>query len=335
MLAGVLAYRRHAYRRTLPAPPVVWRSGAARLYDYGTEATAKANGVPVLFVPSLINRSYVLDLSKRTSMLRYLADHGVWPFLIDWGRPGTRERDFTLTDYIVGVLEEAFKVTQSLAGERVAIAGYCMGGLLALALALRQRDCVPGLALLATPWDFHAGERGKREGQVARTAFESFAPLVDALGEMPVDVLQSFFFLLNPFQSARKFRTFASLDPNSERAQDFVALEDWINDGTALAGSVARECLLGWYGDNTPARGEWKIADRKVRPETFDVPSLVLVPSQDYIVPPASAHALAAALPRVETQVVATGHIGMAVGARAKRQVWQPLAEWLKSVYAV
>ncbi|MGB1547989.1 MAG: alpha/beta fold hydrolase [Alphaproteobacteria bacterium] len=334
MLAGILAYRRHSYRRTLLEPPVVWRSGAARLYDYGTEATAKANGIPVLFIPSLINRSYILDLSKRTSMLRYLANHGVWPFLIDWGRPGEIERDFTLTDYITGVLEAAFKTVQSLAGERVAIAGYCMGGLLALSLALRQRDFVPGLALLATPWDFHAGKNGAREGQIAKMAYESVAPMVDALGEMPVDILQSFFFLLNPFQSFRKFRVFASLDPDSERAQDFVALEDWVNDGTALAGPVARECLLGWYGDNTPARGEWKVAGKSVRPEMFDVPSLVLVPSRDYIVPPASAHALAEALPRAETRTVATGHIGMAVGTQAKTKLWGPLAEWLKNVYA-
>ena len=46
-----------------------------------------------------------------------------------------------------------------------------------------------------------------------------------------------------------------------------------MNDGTALAAPVARECLLGWYGDNTPARGEWKVAGRKVHPETFDVPN--------------------------------------------------------------
>jgi len=335
MLAGILTYRRHPYHRTLPEPPIVWRSGAACLYDYGTEATAKAKGVPVLFIPSLINRSYVLDLSKRTSMLRYLADHGIWPFLIDWGKPGSTEQNFTLTDYIAGVLEGAFKATQSLAGKRIAIVGYCMGGLLALALALRQRKHVPGLALLATPWDFHATEKGEREGQTAKKAFESIAPLVDALGEMPVDVLQSFFLLLNPFQAAKKFRIFASLDPNSVRAQDFVALEDWVNDGTALAAPVARECLLGWYGDNTTARGEWKVAGRKVHPETFDVPSLVCIPSQDYIVSPASARALAEVLPCAESRVVSTGHIGMAVGTRAKTELWQPLAKWLESVYAI
>lgn len=332
-MAGVVAYRRHPYHRTLPSPPVVWRSGAARLLDYGTEATAKAKGVPVLFVPSLINRSYVLDLSERTSMLRHLANLGVWPFLVDWGEPGAAERNFTLTDYIATVLEGAYRATQSLAGARVAIVGYCMGGLLALALAIRQRAHVPGLALLATPWDFHAGENGKNQGRIARLAFESLAPLIEVLGEMPIDLVQSFFFFLSPFQASRKFRNFANLDPSSARAQDFVALEDWLNDGTPLVAGVARECLLDWYGANAPARGEWKIAGQDVRPEMFDRPALVLVPGQDYIVPPESAHALAAALPKVESRTLATGHIGMAIGARAPHMLWHPLAEWLRRVY--
>lgn len=331
-LAGVLRYRHHAYQRTLPAPPVVWQSGAVRLFDYGTQATAKKNGVPVLFVPSLINRSYVLDLSERASMIRYLAGHGVRPFLLDWGTPGEIERRFTLADYITGPLEGAFHAAQSLAGARVAIAGYCMGGLLALALADRQRQSVPGLALLATPWDFHAGEDGKNQGQAAKVLFESLAPLVDGLGEMPADILQSLFFLLSPFQAARKFRAFASLDPNSARARNFMALEDWINDGTALAAPVARECFLDWYGANLPARGEWKIAGRKLRPENFDRPAFLCIPSQDYIVPPASARALAEALPQAETRILASGHIGMAVSAQARDTLWRPLAEWLRNL---
>ena len=325
-LAGVLRYRQHAYHRNLPAPPVVWQSGAVRLFDYGT----KAKGVPVLFVPSLINRSYVLDLSERTSMLRYLAGHGIRPFLLDWGTPGEIERRFTLEDYITGPLESAFHAVQSLAGTRVAIAGYCMGGLLALALADRQRQSLPGLALLATPWDFHAGEDGKNQGHAAKVLFQSLAPLVAGLGEMPADILQSLFFFLSPFQAARKFRAFASLDPNSARAQDFMALEDWINDGTALAAPVARECFLDWYGANLPARGEWKISGRKLRPENFDRPAFLCIPSQDYIVPPASARALADALPQAETRILASGHIGMAVSAQARDTLWRPLAEWLR-----
>jgi polyhydroxyalkanoate synthase len=58
-----------------------------------------------------------------------------------------------------------------------------------------------------------------------------------------------------------------------------------------------------------------------------------LIPTQDRIVPPASAQALAGALAEspagTETLVPRLGHIGMMVSAGAEDQVWQPLAGWL------
>ncbi len=72
-LAGIEAYRAHPYRRTLRDPAVMWRAGASRLLDYGARRRRRDNAVPVLFVPSLVNRYYILDLSKRRSLMRYLA----------------------------------------------------------------------------------------------------------------------------------------------------------------------------------------------------------------------------------------------------------------------
>ena len=77
-----------------------------------------------------------------------------------------------------------------------------------------------------------------------------------------------------------------------------MALEDWLNDGMAVSAAVARECLIGWYGENTPARGEWKIAGEAVLPQKFQQPALCLIPAGDRIVPPKSPLALADALMR-------------------------------------
>ena len=60
-----------------------------------------------MFVPSLVNRAYVLDLAPGRSMLRWLAERGIRPVLLDWGWPGAAERSFTLTDYVAGRLERA------------------------------------------------------------------------------------------------------------------------------------------------------------------------------------------------------------------------------------
>ena len=326
---GIEAYRRHPYERTLPDPPVIWQEGSTRLLDYGALNEGSAQALPLLVVPSLINRAYVLDLTAQRSFLRWLAGQGLRPLLVDWGRPGARERNFTLTDYVAGRLERALDFVLEEIGQRPLALGYCMGGNLALGLAARRQSDLNALVLLATPWDFHA--ENAPHGRLAASSLPLAAPLLEVLGEMPVDLLQALFASLDPHLVVRKFLAFARLDPASPRAEEFVALEDWLNDGVPLAAAVARECLGRWYGDNATAKGEWLLAGRPVEPAEIALPSLCVIPAQDRIVPPASALALAAALPAAEQMSPAAGHIGMVVSAQAKAAVWQPLLRWIKA----
>ncbi|MBO23017.1 MAG: poly-beta-hydroxybutyrate polymerase [Rhodospirillaceae bacterium] len=323
---GVDIYRHHPYRRRLGDPPTLWESGATRLIDYGP-----ADGRSVLFVPSLINRAYILDLSERRSLMRWMAgETGLRPLLVDWRAPGPDERKFDLTAYILGPLAGALGAARDAAGGPVPVVGYCMGGLLALALAASRPADVSALGLLATPWNFH-GEQVGQARALAR-AVEATSPLLEAYGELPVDVIQSMFSALDPFLVTRKFIGFAAAKTNSKAAEDFVAVEDWLNDGVPLSGPVARECMGGWYGRNTPHRGLWEIAGQPVRPETIEIPARVLIPVKDRIVPPVSAQALAEKLPNAEADTPPLGHIGMVAGSRAKSLVWEPLADWLSAV---
>ena len=323
-LAGLEAYRQHPFRRRNGVVPVLWREGTTRLLDYGSDGT----GPIVLVVPSLINRHYVLDLLPKRSFLRHLADRGLRPVAVDWGAPGKEEREFGLTDYIAGRLEAAFAAARRIAGAPIGILGYCMGGLLALALALRHRDETACLALLATPWDFYA-ERSVEAQLLGLVA--DFLPLIcGAAGTVPVDVIQSLFFILDPFGAERKFTRFAALDPDSEEARTFVALEDWVNDGVPLALRVARECMHSWYGDNEPGRGLWRVDGHRVDPKLLRRPTLVVVPGHDRIVPPISAEPLAAELGATVLRPP-LGHVGMMSAARAPEVLWTPIAEWLQA----
>lgn len=326
-LSGIEIYRAHPYRRALADPPAVWSEGAARLLDYGNASTR-----PVLVVPSLINRAYVLDLTMERSLLRYLAEKGLRPLLLDWGRPGAEERSFGLEAYIAGRLERALDAAIAVSGEAPAVLGYCMGGDLALALVIRRPEDVSGLALLATPWDFHA-ERPE-QARALSAMMEPLWPFIDRMGEMPVDLLQLLFAGLDPYLALKKFQGLAALDPASPEAVAFVALEDWVNDGVPLAAPVAHECLAGWYGRNDTAHGEWRIGGRAVDPAAVASPALVVVPDRDRIVPPKSALALAHAIPGAKLATTGLGHIGMIVGARAPAEVWGPLGGWLGAVPA-
>lgn len=324
-LDGLESYRSHRFSRAAPAATIVWRGGGARLLDYGRGDEGNA----VLLVPSLVNRSYILDLLPGRSLTAYLAANGVQPLLFDWGDIEGEEFAFDLDDFIVERLEPAFDRARSLAaGRPLTLAGYCMGGNLALALAQRRAGEIAGLALLATPWDFHAEQP---ESARALAAFaDVLMPGFRSLGAMPLDVLQGLFAGLDPLLAYKKFRRFAALDPNSEEALVFVALEDWLNDGVPLPWRVAEECLIGWYGENRPGRGAWAVAGKAVRPESLARPSLAVIPNDDRIVPPASALPLAKALPDCTILRASAGHIGMMAGSRARTELWAPLAEWIR-----
>jgi poly(3-hydroxyalkanoate) synthetase len=325
LLAGIAAYRRHPYARDLPDPPVRWSEGETRLLDF---SRADAEGPPVLLVPSLVNRAYVLDLTAQSSLMRFLAAQGVRAMLLDWGWPGETERAFTLTDYIAGRLERAL---MALPGPAVVV-GYCMGGLLALATAQRRPDRVTALGLLATPWDFHATASDTRRAAGLAALLPGLEPLIQATGTLPVDVIQALFAGLDPWGIPQKFRAFARLDQRSARARLFVALENWLNDGVPLAAPVARETIGGWYGQNTPARGIWRIAGAAVLPEAAALPAFVAIPHRDRIVPPASALALAQKLPTATVHNAEAGHIGMAAGGGAEAALWRPLLSWLRNL---
>ncbi|MFI5002340.1 MAG: alpha/beta fold hydrolase, partial [Reyranellales bacterium] len=327
---GVLAYRQSSVHRTLENPPAAWSEGNTRLLDYG--ATHRAARVKraraVLVVPSLINRWEVLDLTAEKSLMRAMAAAGLRPYLVDWGTPDDKERRFDNTAYVAR-LERALAFVARRARRAPAVLGYCMGGTLAVALAARQPRKVAGLALLAAPWDFHADRTGHA---FLLSAGPLLAQLADKAGELPVDILQTLFWSLDPWLAVKKFGRFLGMDQQSETARDFVLLEDWLNGGAPLAGPVARECLVGWYGDNLPGTGKWIVGGKRIVPSKIKKPSLVMIPSGDRIVPPLSAAALVdpkRGLKNATRLDLPLGHIGMVVSSRARELCWTPLIDWL------
>jgi polyhydroxyalkanoate synthase subunit PhaC len=319
-LVGIKAWRSHPWHRDLPDPPVRWREASARLLDYG------GNGPVVLFVPSLVNRWTVLDLMAGHSMVRWLTEQGVHAMLLDWGEP---EPSFTLTDHIAGRLVRAMEAAKG-SGGRIILAGYCMGGTFAAAAAALRPDLVSGLALLASPWDFHAGDVGHLHKLAATCAM--LEPLLQNTETVPVDLLQALFALDDPTAVAEKFRQFGQLDQDSDAARLFVALEDWLNDGVPLSATTARECMRSWYRDNLPGRGEWRVSGLAIDPASIQVPAFVAVPRRDHIVPPDSARALAHLLPKVTLVEPNAGHVGMTAGRSAAKVLWEPLRDWLRTV---
>ncbi|WP_233432974.1 alpha/beta fold hydrolase [Thalassospira povalilytica] len=332
---GVRSYQRHPYRRPRDGAdgdiPVIWEDGSTRVYDYGALSPDddQAAGKYVLLVPSLVNRGYILDLNEKRSFARYLAKCGYRPLLVEWGYPGIDEANFGLDDYIAARLVTILQDVADMNGGPVPVVGYCMGGVLALAATLLDPAQVSKLVLLATPWDFMAA--GPTQSRIAAAFAPSLPHMLAIHDTLPVDVLQSLFASLDPFMIGEKFRRFGQMATDSARAHDFVALEDWLNDGVPLTRRVSVDCLIGWYVENKPAKGEWQIDGIDINPADLSCPVLAVIPENDRIVPPESAKALFDAFPEdLRTELhPSSGHIGMMVGSRAEKSTWDPVAKWL------
>ncbi|PZQ52335.1 MAG: poly-beta-hydroxybutyrate polymerase [Rhodovulum sulfidophilum] len=332
---GLEIWQAHPYRRDVTEPPALWEAGSARLLDYGAAPEARdPSGPPVLVVPSLINRAYVLDLGPGWSFLRWLAAQGARPLLLDWGDPGPEERGFDLDAYGARRIVPALEIAARLGGAPAALLGYCMGGTLAAGVAARRPDLVGRLATIGAPWDFAStdgiagGFRAILRGQGAARVETMLDTTGQAFGAVPVSLFQMLFAFVNPIQAAVKFQRLARLDPAGAEATHFVALEDWLADGMPMSAPAARDLLVGWQIRNQTARREWRFLGAPVDPGAIAAPALVFAGRKDTIAPPALADPLARAIPRARLARPATGHVGMVVGSRAQAEVWRPVAEF-------
>lgn len=316
MLAGIDAWQSHPHRRPRPEHPVCWSAGAVRLFDHG------GRGRPVLIVPSLINRSDILDLDPNRSLLADIRDAGFRPMQIDWGDPECGcQRD--LSGHVADILAPALTHVTTQAGGPVPVVGYCIGGTLAAGLAATVPGSVSGLCLIGAPWSFGAatGAVGALRAQALGIGADRCRAIVSQIaaiyGVVPAEVFQLLFALIAPLQALQKFPPFAQHDPSGPDAARFVAVESWLNDPVHVGAAVARQLLIDWYLSDQTGRGRWRVGPHLVAPATLPHPVLAVSGRRDHIVSPAVAFS-GAEFPRGQTLSVDAGHVGMIVGGAAR-----------------
>jgi polyhydroxyalkanoate synthase subunit PhaC len=311
ILIGLDAYQRAPRAPPRSLAPIVARHGRAVLRDYG------GAGPPMVFVPSLINPPTILDLTPDHSLLRWMAAQGFHVLLVDWGTPEIVNRGadigYHVTDLLVPLLRQL--------NASPLLVGYCLGGTMAIAAAALAP--VRALALIASPWHFAGFPDAARADQAK--LWDTAAPAAEMLGVLPMEVLQSGFWRLDPARTIGKFVGFDRLDPNSAKARLFIAVEDWANEGPPLTFAAAREAFEDLFAADVTGQGRWCVGGRVIDPKKLACPVLDIVSTTDRIVP-------AAAACRAQNSIsLALGHVGMIVGSAAHARLWQPLRDWLKA----
>jgi polyhydroxyalkanoate synthase len=323
-LEGLRQYQETVFIRDVDEPPAVFACGSARLLSYQGKAGAPA----ILLIPSLINRYYILDLTQRLSLARYLNARGINVYVADWGDPSAAETHFNCALYVTERLVPMAEWIRAHHAGPLIQAGYCMGGLLTLALAQIRPDLADAGAFLATPWNFFAPDfpRFALKGEEV-AAMEGFIAGCDTLS---AEIIHTLFHCANPYAFQTKLRQFARMDKASPATQEFLAIEHWVNDGVPMTRGVAHDCLIAWTQRNTPARGEWRVGGQVISPAKLRMPCFAAVPKDDRIVPSACALPLAELLPDATLVEPRSGHIGMMVGGGRKAGLWEPFAEWIR-----
>lgn len=325
MAEGVRKYMVHPFRREISALEVVWQEEGIKFYFWKRKGKKKRGSVAV--VPSMINRSYILDLLPDKSFVRWLAAQGFDVFLLDWGNPARDAGSKSMENIVTERLLPALRFAAEKSDGQVHVVGYCMGGTLLAAAAALEPELLQSTVFLASPWDFHAGDRILTDH--VRAGTPAALQMIGAGGALPVDWIQSVFAAVNGDRTVKKFAKFAAMDQDSDAARLFVAVEDWLNDGVDLPGDMGCSCLADWFGDNKTGAGTWKIGGSTVDLSAMDIPSLVVASARDRLVPAESSLAMAEKLPRVDVLNPDIGHIGMMSGGHAEEGVWRPVADWL------
>jgi polyhydroxyalkanoate synthase len=310
VLAGLRRYQAAPPQQPRTLRPEIARIGAVSLRDHG------GGGPLIVLVPSLINPPDILDLAPGNSLAAGLVHAGLHVMTLDWGHTEPHGLAGAVTDRLVPLITGL--------GRPVALAGYCLGGTLALAATARLGPQVQRLALLATPWHFNGYDASAQAGLAAWWA--GALPIAQTLGSVPMDLLQPAFWSLDPESLAAKFEAFGAATGDSEA---FVRLEDWANGGVPLSIVAARDLAETLFAANASGQDIWQVGGIAIDAAALSLPILDVIAGRDRIVPPATA--LSTAGPGTPL-VLDAGHVGMVVGRRAPDQLWGPLARWLSEI---
>ena len=287
---------------------------------------------PLVFVYALVNRPYILDLKQGRSVVANFVERGFDTYLVDWGVPLHADRHLTLDDYINGYLVNVVDFLCERTGvDRVNLLGYCMGGTMSTMFTALHQNCVRNLMLLAAPIDFATNDGllnlWPREENFDVDRF------VQTCGNAPAQFLQSLFLLLRPVGNlVEKPINFYEHMHEEKFLEDYLTTESWLNDNIPVPGEVFRQFVKYLYQKNLLTKNRMPVGKHIVDLKKITCPVLNIMAGQDDLVPCAQGtpfNDLVGSTDRKTILLQDSGHIGLAIGSRAQREVWPNVCEWL------
>lgn len=305
---------------------VVWSAGKVELWRYRSDD--RTVRPPLLFVHSLVSKSYVFDLAPGNSFVEAVLGRGFDVFLIDWGTPDEMEAGNTLETYCDELLPELVDVVRDITdSETVTMFGYCFGGLLAaIYLAGHPGSPVSSLAVMATPVDF--------EAMGAFTVLANHIDpetMVDETGNVPASVMRNSFRFLQPTGDMTSYANLWQNLWNDDFVDAHQTMTQWAKDHIPFPGACMAQVTDLFARQNLFRSGRFPLGGRTVDLADISVPFLNIIGEKDHIVPPASSEVLTSLVGSASAEELRlpAGHVGLIVGRSAHKRNIPAMTDWL------
>lgn len=263
---------------------VVFQNELMQLIQYAP-MTDSVYRRPLLYVPPLVNKFYLLDLQPKSSLIRWLVEQGHSVFVVSWINPGPEHAAMGLADYIelgpvaaLGAIEEA-------TGERSAdLFGFCMGGTLigiaaALLAARGEGERVASLTSIGALFDF--SELGQWATFAEPSQLEAMERHLEAKGVMGANDLQALFSLVRANDLIWSSVVSHYLLDREVPPSDLL---HWFADGA----HIPRAFLLEWardilQGNKLVRPGALTVAGEPIDLGTVKTPLLCIALKDDHV----------------------------------------------------
>ncbi len=308
----------------------IYKQGSMKLYRYSIPGVEKTMSKPLLIVPSLINRAFVLDLLPGKSLVEFYVQQGFDVYMIDWGAPKAEDRWLSFEQFVRGRFRNFVKFVKALhKTDSIHVLGQCLGGTVSAIYASLYPEDFRTLSLMTTPMDFK--DSGKLGLWSTNPVFD-LDLFVEAYGNAPWALMSATFMMIKPTMNTSKFHKLMGKLKDENFIRNFIAHEVWTWDNQDFPGECYKTLIRDFYNGNCIVKNELYVGPEIVDLSNIECPVFDIAARDDHVVSCGSTFKKEYLKDDAVFQSVemAGGHIGAVLGSKAQYEIWPKLAAWAR-----